>query len=108
MPLHLEKHTYVLDILVGDIVALVHELCGSNIVNTNLFGSFDGLDLRCSAFSFSMFCIARDRDAPTQKGEPISWMFSTTTLVALPTVRGMGRAKVVDEPPAVPEFYSER
>ena len=28
-----------------------------------------------------------------------------TTFVAFPTVSGIGRAKVVDEPPAVPESY---
>jgi hypothetical protein len=31
-------------------------------------------------------------------------MESTTTLVALPTVRGIGLSNVVDDPPAVPEF----
>ena len=30
-----------------------------------------------------------------------------TTFVALPTVRGMGRAKSREEPPAVPEFYAQ-
>ena len=32
-------------------------------------------------------------------------MFSMTTFVAFPTVSGIGRAKVVDDPPAVPESY---
>jgi hypothetical protein len=31
----------------------------------------------------------------------MSW---TTTFVALPTVSGIGRSNVVDEPPAVPAF----
>ena len=40
----------------------------------------------------------------TQKGDPIWVISSMRTLLAFPTVRGMGRAKVVDEPPAVPAF----
>lgn len=40
----------------------------------------------------------------TQKGDWTILRFSTTTLVAFPTVRGIGRAKVVEEPPATPEF----
>ena len=32
-------------------------------------------------------------------------MSSMTTFVAFPTVSGIGRAKVVDDPPAVPESY---
>lgn len=31
-----------------------------------------------------------------------------TTLLALPTVSGIGRAKSREEPPAVPEFYKRR
>ncbi len=45
---------------------------------------------------------------PTQNGEPICRMFSTTTLEALPTVSGMGLAKVVEDPPAVPAFCDEK
>ena len=41
----------------------------------------------------------------TQNGEPICLIFSTKTFVAFPTVSGMGRANVVEEPPAVPLFY---
>ena len=41
----------------------------------------------------------------TQNGEPICLMFSTKTFVAFPTVSGMGRANVVEDPPAVPLFY---
>lgn len=40
----------------------------------------------------------------TQNGDPISVMSSTMTWDAFPTVSGTGRAKVVDEPPAVPAF----
>ena len=32
-------------------------------------------------------------------------MSSMTTFVAFPTVSGIGRAKVVEDPPAVPESY---
>ena len=39
---------------------------------------------------------------PTQKGDPISVRSSTRTFEALPTVSGTGRAKAVEEPPAVP------
>ena len=36
-------------------------------------------------------------------------MSSMTTFVAFPTVSGIGRANVVDDPPAVPEsYYSEQ
>lgn len=38
----------------------------------------------------------------TQEGEPISVRSSMRTFEALPTVRGTGRAKAVEEPPAVP------
>ena len=40
----------------------------------------------------------------TQNGEPISIRSWMRTLVELPTVRGIGLAKVVEEPPAVPAF----
>lgn len=38
----------------------------------------------------------------TQNGEPICVMSSTTTFVEFPTVRGIGRANVLEDPPAVP------
>lgn len=41
----------------------------------------------------------------TQKGLPIWWMFSTRTFVELYIVSGIGRAKVVEEPPAVPVLW---
>lgn len=53
-----------------------------------------------SALAFVHACQAN----LTQNGEPINLRSSTTTLVAFPTVNGIGRAKVREEPPAVPEF----
>ena len=44
------------------------------------------------------------RNEHTQNGEPICLIFSTKTFVEFPTVSGIGRAKVVDDPPAVPVF----
>ena len=41
----------------------------------------------------------------TQNGLWIILILSTTTFVALPMVSGIGRANVVEDPPATPEFY---
>ena len=43
----------------------------------------------------------------TQLGEAIWNRFSTTTFVELPMVRGMGRANVSVEAPAVALFYAD-
>ena len=40
----------------------------------------------------------------TQNGLWIILILSTTTFVALPMVSGIGRANVVEDPPATPEF----
>jgi len=50
--------------------------------------------------------LAHGRKCGTHMGEPISVRSSMRTLEALPTVRGMGRAKAVEEPPAVPTVCS--